>query len=750
MGLGRTWSQGHGQEFALLTRAFAEADRTKMDAFRDELMAGAPIMAARQILHAGLGPFIRRNKFGADLGQWDPFVTQFRWYDHRARFWLPSESKPYQIDAVMRRALLQCCDLWNDGYTDIEFCGVCEREQFRIRYNTIADADGKRARFWLEVPDHWASYDTTGRDDDEGRDVTLFYQDWGVADRPKGAATVTHDVPGGVLTKGDDFDPAKLLGGPILYSVIQWVDGAAGGIEPQGIATLPIPPSEQRRLERMDRLALTAGWTVKPSDAAPAATAAIAASDTALHGVPAVTDPDRRPSFDAGGRGRYGRMLAEGPAPTSDLIDEAHEIAGRMTTVVNDGSPTPWYSDAGYSFLGQFVDHDVTFDSSTSLQRALDPDSLIDFRTPRLDLDSIYGGGPALQPYLYDGGGRFLLRGDIAQDGRHWLDVPRTEHGVAIVVDPRNDQNAVLSQLTVLFLRFHNAVVDGLYPVGLGRAFADAQQEVRWHYQWLLVHHFLPAVIGSGKAASYLWPDGDRPTGPELVAALAGGGLKLSVAGDPWEAFMPVEFSAAAFRFGHSMLRSSYQTVEGGAALPTIDDQSGLLARPFGAVDWRCFVSGLDDPRLVQRSAAIDTNLLAALGDVNRAGLIPAPGADPVSLPERTLLRGLRLRLPTGQMAVQELNRRGYRIRALEPAEMGLDSMRSAEQTPLWYYILREAELTRGGATLGPLGGTLVAEVLLGLLVNDTSSFLHAGWAPPGGDFTFADLVRAAERWPVG
>lgn len=751
MGLGRTWNEGHGKEFAVLSAAFAAADETRIKDLSTQLEAGAPIMTAREILH-GAGPFARTNSFGVDLDdRWDPTVTQFRWYHPEACFWLPSKSKPYQIDAVMRRALLAACRLWTDGYTDIEFCGVCEQQEFRIRYNTVESGTPKQVRFWVEVPDHWASYDVTGRDGDD-RDVRRFLEDWGVGDRPAGAAVCT-SVRGGELRKGEPFDPAAFDGDTVDYTLIAWADEAEGGIEPQGIENFAAPASEVRRIARMKRLAVTAAWTVLPDDGAaealnPASGRAGERLWHALHGAPATDDLVVSEPVARGGLGRYGRILQAGEPPTEELLGEVGVIAARMTSDLPGEIPTEGYSDAGYAFLGQFIDHDVTFDSSSSLQRALDPHSLIDFRTPRLDLDSIYGGGLAQQPYLYDERGRFVLGTDISYDGRYRPDLARSERGVALIGDPRNDQNAILSQLTVLFLRFHNAVVDGLHrPGAVGLPFAEAQQLVRWHYQWLVVHHFLPAVIGPAKAASYLWPAGDQPTGPELVTALTDDRLKLSVAGDPWETFMPVEFSAAAFRFGHSMLRSSYRTTGNGPAVPTIS-RAGLLRRPSSAVDWRYFVRGLGDPKLVQASAAIDTHLLPALADMSKLSLIPPSDGDPVSLPARTLLRGLRLQLPSGQAAVAKLNQLGYQeLRALDPAETGLSPMRSAEETPLWYYILREAELTRGGATLGPLGGTLVAEVLLGLLVHDESSFLHAGWAPEEGDFTFADLVTAAERW---
>ncbi len=746
MGLGRNWSQGHGEEFAILSRAFESADATKMAAFREALKDGEEIMTARAILHEGLGPLTRRNKFGEDLPDWDPYVTQFRWYDPRAKFWLPSQSTPHQIDAVMRQALLACCDLWERGCRDIRFCGICEQQQFRIRYNTIDGDDGEQARFWVEVPDHWASYDVTGRDGDD-RDVSWFLADWGADAQPVGAAERHGNVMGRELREGDPVDAGAFDVGPIAYTVIEWVDGASGGIVRKRIADLPIPPTEQRRIDRMNRLNETSTWTIRPVAAA-APEPVAGAMQPALHGASVEVVPDPQTAIGAVAQGRYGRLfpqLTSSATEVSALRREVATIAGRMLSADAGAVPTASYIDAGYTFLGQFIDHDVTFDSASLLQRAIDPESLVDYRTPRLDLDSIYGGGPAQQPYLYDEKGRFVLGDNISFDQAYRPDLARTRRGVAITVDPRNDQNAILSQLTVLFLRFHNAVVDGRYPPGQARTFAEAQQLVRWHYQWLLVHHFLPAVIGADKTASYLWAAGDEPTGPQVVRALTGGGLKLNLLGGPWGVFMPVEFSAAAFRFGHSLILPGYRMNREGPTLQTIE-RPGLLERPQSAVDWRLFVRGLADGESVQRSAALDTKLLPQLGDLGgKVGLVPNDDK-PVSLPERTLHRGLNLNLPSGQSVARELRAQGYRdVEPLNRVAIGLEDLYAAEETPLWYYILKEAELTRGGTSLGPVGGTLVAEVLLGLLVHDETSFLHAGWAPEGGDFTFADLVRAAE-----
>jgi len=174
---------------------------------------------------------------------------------------------------------------------------------------------------------------------------------------------------------------------------------------------------------------------------------------------------------------------------------------------------------AGYTYLGQFIDHDITFDPVSSLQRQNDPDALHNFRTPRYDLDCLYGRGPADQPYLYRTGPRpiphpvlgFDQRGvmflhgenrgdpdDIASAPFIGPDLPRNSEGRALIGDPRNDENIIVSQLHSTFLKFHNRMVECVFEeCGMtgDDLFKEAQRRVRWHYQWVVVHDFLPRII---------------------------------------------------------------------------------------------------------------------------------------------------------------------------------------------------------------------------------------------------------------
>lgn len=439
---------------------------------------------------------------------------------------------------------------------------------------------------------------------------------------------------------------------------------------------------------------------------------------------------------------------------------------------------------AGYTYFGQFVDHDITFDPVSSLVRQDDPDALVDYRTPRFDLDSLYGRGPADQPYLYSDGIHLALGRTVSEDVAFaGPDLQRAANGRAIIGDPRNDENLIVSQLQVAFIRFHNAVLDrvGQESPNLSKdeVFKRAQQMVRWHYQWVVVHDYLPRLVGEDVVDDILAP---KPY-------LAPGGARVELATPQlrfyhWRhrPYMPVEFSVAAYRFGHSIARPSYlindvaradPPVQGASRIPLFE-QSGQERqsldgfRPLPGewgVQWKFFLPGIHgaDPtgadHLPQPSYKLDGVLSHPLGALPNATAEPelvVAGFDPSIaqiLAVRNLLRGLRMGLPSGQDVARAMG-----VEPLSDDDLlggvSLDEETRADlagHAPLWFYILKEAEKRAESAHLGPVGGRIVAEVLIGLLGGDPLSYLSVepNWRPmlpaaAQGTFTLSDLINIA------
>jgi hypothetical protein len=400
---------------------------------------------------------------------------------------------------------------------------------------------------------------------------------------------------------------------------------------------------------------------------------------------------------------------------------------------------------AGYTYFGQLVNHDLSFDPVSSLQLRNDPAGVEDFRTPRFDLDMVYGGGPEDMPYLYAqdrrSGGELLLVGDgRAQFGNRFArqDLPRNAEGRALIGDPRNDENAILTQLHLAFLRFHNRVVSDLrdgghaayWAGGEGELFGEAQRIVRWHYQWVVAHDFLPRVLPAGLVEGLLAQK--RPA-------------RLVFDGAP---FMPAEFSAAAFRFGHTLVRPSYQLNDrtrevrlfGAGSDPADASHLGGF-RPLPArlvADWSRFLE-LSPAAPPQPARRLDTRLPAPLTSLP-AGVGP-PGSAGRSLAWLNLTRGNAMGLPSGQDVAE----------ALGALPLPPDALRLAgAPAPLWYYVLTEAATLGEGRRLGPAGASIVAETVAALLRADPASFVHATppWTPFLGprpaEFTLADLVAYA------
>jgi hypothetical protein len=465
----------------------------------------------------------------------------------------------------------------------------------------------------------------------------------------------------------------------------------------------------------------------------------------ARHGIPGL-----RAQAAGGGGARYGRMfdLDEHELAANELdLDTLEALAEAMIEPLASFDPNPRLP-AGYTYFGQFVDHDLTFDPTSTLGLRNDPETMFDFRTPRFDLDSLYGSGPMDAAFLYDWSpqghrGVDLLLGRNPE-GREFAlhDLPRNQQGRALIGDARNDENLVTSQLHLLFIRFHNRIVEHLLGRG-GRIspptlFEKAQRLVRWHYQWIVKHDFLPRIVGDeladAKPDHFTWKDGEGP-------------------------FMPVEFSAGAYRFGHSMVRNDYKLNDARPNVPILQPRSkfgptlaGFRRLPAGfEIQWKHFFP-LEKATTAQRGMRIDPNVSRQLAT------LPPDGA---SLPFLNLRRAGALGLPNGFQAADALG--AARIAdgdLLAPLPTGIDDrVKDAvvERPPLWYYVLCEARAQQNGFRLGETGGRIVAEVINGLLAGDPNSYLNAEhpWTPEldradDATFTMMDLVRFALGPPQG
>ena len=374
----------------------------------------------------------------------------------------------------------------------------------------------------------------------------------------------------------------------------------------------------------------------------------------------------------------------------------------------NQNNPT---HTAGTTFVGQFMDHDMTFDLSSRLGMPTEPGASANSRTPPFDLDSVYGDGPHGPDAVFfvaERGRRGRAVKFKVESGGLFEDVPRDDQGRAIISDPRNDENVIIGGLQAAFFKFHNNAVDFVegndHQNDDAEVFRRARRLTTWHYQWMIVHEFLPLVIGQDTVDDIL------RTGRKFYR--------------PKVAQIPVEFQAAAYRFGHSMGRPSYRanlagdngqpffgmifdSAAEGQANP-IDLRGGARA-PRRFIGWQTFFNFGSIPRPapatgplsgdVRPNKLIDTKISTPLFNLPLGAI--ASGEPPTALPQRNLLRQITWSLPAGQkiaevMGVEPLTPDHFE--ELKPFKLNLEA-----STPLWYYILlKEAEVMAEGLHLGP------------------------------------------------
>lgn len=500
--------------------------------------------------------------------------------------------------------------------------------------------------------------------------------------------------------------------------------------------------------------------------------------------------------------GLFGQMFHLTPAKfgASDGETAANltKLGAAMSASHDDPKDGPDAEESGipaaYTYFGQFIDHDLTFDPSSSLEKQNDPNALVDFRTPRFDMDNLYGRGPADQPYMYQADGvHFQLGTPLSgcNNNKNAQDLPRSPFAPnrALLGDPRNDENTIVSQLQGLWLRFHNMVADA----NKGKTFEQIQQEVRFHYQWIVVHDFLPKMINAGVLDAVLpGASGGNPDWSKL---------NIRFYKPTKDLYMPVEFSGAAYRFGHSMIRPGYRLNDSTGPVPIFSmtdlDLRGFKPMPQAwAIDWRRFIdceplhAGTDTPTVAnignnkqrcQLAYKIDTSLTNPL-----ANLPSTIASDPPpSLATRNLLRGWRLGLPSGQQVATAMGFTPLADADIKIGQFVVDSTGKPDPTgikgvitdaaiggpafknncPLWTYILAETIQTKlpvqtsdvpnlmvDTRQLGKVGGTIVAEVFLGILHGDKYSYMNMnpGWKPSvgvgaGGKFGLREMIGFVE-----
>jgi heme peroxidase len=416
------------------------------------------------------------------------------------------------------------------------------------------------------------------------------------------------------------------------------------------------------------------------------------------------------------GPATYARMFPELPSFRAD--EQFLHALGRAGGVCDCGdiaeSPDSLGGGAaGWPIFGQFVAHDITADRSI-LRSHTNTSELRNARSPKLNLECLYGDGPTGHPFLYqrDDPAKFLLGSDGA-------DVQRNAEGIAIIGDPRNDSHMLMSQLHLAMLKAHNAFVDEVRHAGAadGRVFDDAARQLRWHYQWIVLNEFLPAVVGQALAAQVL------REGPRWFCPVHDG------------AFIPLEFADAAYRYGHSQIRHRYQLNSQTDPVRLFPDLLGFRAVPRQrAVDWTLFFDARGR-RSAQRSKKIDGKLVRPLIELPVAVTGECEIQDYHSLAVRDLQRGHGVGLPSGEAVARHIGKV-----PLTGEQVGLASTGWHGETPLWYYILREADVCTGGDHLGPVGGRIVTEILVGLIDADGTSFrrIDPKWRPQK---TLSDLL---------
>lgn len=441
------------------------------------------------------------------------------------------------------------------------------------------------------------------------------------------------------------------------------------------------------------------------------------------------------------------RMFPQVPGTPYKVSVLAHLAAflTRQTPPNRDSGSIP----AGYTYFGQFVDHDMTLmDAPPALpgNRPVQLSDLLQQRTSALDLDSVYGLGLDDPVARYTDDGRFYSH---ALDNGSIYDLPRPVSNSPfrpLIPDPRNDENFIVAQIHVLFMNLHNRVMarlellPGTQTLRMPQRFALARRIVTLAYQQVIRWDYLKRILSAG-IWQHLFSSTDRPQ-------------TLMERTRCEEACIPIEFSAAAFRFGHTMVLFSYRLngtrknellhdlfrmTGAGMARDVMNGKKPERIDAKSNVDWRHFFPV--EQKGFQFAARIEPILTS---DMTRLPMEPGGNNN---MYMRNLLRGRQVQLPCAQDIIRYLqSSHGPGIPAYRNAsyrlvrdyyddrpvsasreDFSLDAELNGlmDKTPLWLYVLIEARLERNGNGLGTLGSIIVGETFRMLLECSTVSILR-------------------------
>ena len=454
---------------------------------------------------------------------------------------------------------------------------------------------------------------------------------------------------------------------------------------------------------------------------------------TQIAAAPESADPSVRPSLFSA----YQRLaVAE--------MDNRDEAVAALANAIAAARRPSWPENAqvmpsAYVYFGQFLAHEV------SRLYAVSGDSFVNLNTPSLDLDTVFwraGAAPEDLDSLHAAAGA-LTEGDAAigltsnaLTARH-NELPRWPDGRPLTPDCRADANVFVAQMQVAFLR--------RYVNQVRRGVDSPEIDLRDAIHEIVIHDFLPRIV-------------DAETWTDVMAN--GRRIVSPGQGFPADFLLPIEFTAAAFRFGHAMARDRYQWLKASSNPPIPQALSRLLDNTFNgrnlvvsnghhvlAFNWEADWSDSNSPASPNVAAPIAPAIAPSLTRIDQAHVTDASG--PSNIAFLTLRRGQVVELPSAQSLWErhEGALPGRPLTCCELAENQSEGIRAALQagspgdrlccrTPLWFYVVREAQFHHRGAKLGPLGGRIVMETL-----HAAVCAARGGSPPPNAGLTMAAII---------